>query len=195
MNWTQEGITLIAAATAAAASLLGLGISIIAQWRSEGRTAYRAIIQDDLNQIGQSLHETMALSNLQLKADSPEIHKKRYAAAAEAATALKELRHRVRYSLWGLDRGIRELTRLPDWIGHARHSKESALEIYQMATSLCSTIDKSVMRAYNRGRAPSIIERNIVAFKTWRYRRCYNQFQERSKANKPDLHSKEGRLP
>jgi hypothetical protein len=183
LDINAETATLAAATIAAIASLVGLGISTRAQWKAEHRIALRAIIQRDLSEVGQALHETMALSNLQLKDISDEIHKKRYKDAAEAAGKLKNVRLKVRYSLWGLDHGFRELTRLPDWIGHSRRSPNDAIRIFNLADSLCKALDGSVRKAYLRGQPPCLVERKIVDYRTWRLRRCYEKFQKRSKEN------------
>lgn len=178
---SAEIATLIAASLAAAVSIVTLIFTIVSQQAAEVRAAHRQVILSDLAQIGKSLHETVALSNIQLKCLSEPIHKEKYKQAAEAANSLKRLRHEVRYSLWGLDEGLRVLTRLPDWIGHAKNSPETAQELFNLAHKLCNTLDRVIRKAYLFGREPSFWQRTKVNREAAALRARYEVFSGQRK--------------
>ena len=172
----QGVATLIAASIAAGVSLLNLIWTIWSQRSAEVRAARRQVIVVDLKLLGKALHETLALSNIQLKCIAEPIHKEKYKRAAEAARSLKDLRHEVRYSLWGLDEGLRVLTRLPDWIGHAKGSPETAEELFRRASRLGDALDEAIRKAYVFGAEPSFWQRLRVNREAAALREYYQSY-------------------
>src|SRR6185437_11450439 len=110
---TQPQATLWSAIVAASAAVLTLLFTILNKRGEEFRTAQRDVIVEDLKTVGKAIHEVIALSNIQLKLLNHPGHAEKYRLAAEAARRLKEKRLDVRYTLWGLDEGLRILSRLP----------------------------------------------------------------------------------
>ena len=114
-----EIITLIAALIAAITSLINILISVIAGKYSEFRSAHRKSLQSYIEPLGKELHQILATSNVYIeRMTSGESQDKWVERATEATNNLKELRWSVRYPLWGVDEGIRTLTRLFDWLTH-----------------------------------------------------------------------------
>ena len=175
---SAETATLIAALIAAAVSIITLIWTVASQRASEVRAARRQVIIGDLKMIGKAVHETIALSNIQLKCLSEPTHKDKYKKAAEAARSLKELRLDVRYSLWGLDEGLRVLTRLPDWIGHAKSSPVTAEELFNLATTLGDTLDGAIRKAYLYGSEPNFWQKGKVNRKAAALRARYELFSK-----------------
>jgi hypothetical protein len=104
--------------------------------------------------------------------------------ARSAYNSLKALRHDVRYSLWGLDKGLRVLSRLPDWIGHAKNSPETAEEIYGLANDLAETLDGVILKVYLYGSEPSFWQKVSVNRKAAALRARYDLF---SGEHEPDI--------
>lgn len=171
----QQLATLVAATLAAAISLLTLLVTILANRASEARQAQREVILPLLNRFGERIHETTALSNLVLKAESNEAAVKWLHQAMGAASELKKLRRKVRYSLWGLDKGIRALTRLPDWIGHMRSYPKSSAKLFKKGAQLGEAVDSAARRSYLFGRPPRIWERWIVNWRRRQFRSYYKK--------------------
>lgn len=151
---TAPEATLIAAIIAASATVITLMFTLINKRGEEYRTAHRDVIAEDLKAIGKCVHEVLALSNIQLKTIAGTQHPDRYRAAADAAKRLKEKRLDVRYTLWGIDDALRTLARLPDWIGHAKPSPETAQLLFSQAKDMGEQIDLAVRIAYVEGKPP-----------------------------------------
>jgi hypothetical protein len=147
--------TLIASLVAALGVVVTLVFTLLNKKGEEYRKAHRDVIADDLKLVGKAIHEVLALANIQLKVISSPQHPERYKAAADAAKRLKERRLDVRYSLWGLDEGFRTLTRLPDWIGHAKPEPDIAAKLFARGKALGMQMDLAVRDAYVNGRVPS----------------------------------------
>ncbi len=180
---SAEIATLIAASLAAIVSIITLIWTLLSQRASEVRAARRQVIVADLKMIGKALHETLALSNIQLKCLSDATHKDKYKRAAEAARSLRDLRLEVRYSLWGLDEGLRVLTRLPDWIGHAKGSPDTASELFSLATALGDLLDGAIRKAYLYGSEPGFRQKAKVNREAAALRARYELF---SRGREPD---------
>lgn len=170
--------TLVAATVAASASLITLLVTTTAKRGEEDRLANRAVLAGDLKAVGKAIHEVLALSNIQMKNLNDPIHPERYRRAAEAARQLKALRQEVRYSLWGLDNGFRELTRLPDWIGHAKVAPQVAAELFALARSLGHELDGAVRATYLKGQPPGLWRRLAVSRRARALRNRYVRFSK-----------------
>lgn len=176
MELEPEHATLLAAVIAAVASIITLAFTLASKRGEESRAAHRAVIVGELKIVGRALHEVLALSNIQLKAIKKDIHPERYKAAAQAARALKAVRLDVRYTLWGLDSGFRELARLPDWIGHAKVDEKAANEIFALGKALGEDLDRAVRAAYVNGQTPNAWQRFRVERRTHALRKRYQMF-------------------
>lgn len=177
--------TLLAAIIAAGASVLTLLHTTATKRAEEVRLANRAVLAGDLKAVGKAIHEVIALSNIQMKNLNDPIHPERYRKAAEAARRLKALRQEIRYSLWGLDGGFRELTRLPDWIGHAKIAPEVASELFKLAKLLGEQLDQGVRSAYLHGRPPGLWRQFLVNRRARALRQRYERFSKSRRMNCP----------
>ena len=169
--------TLIAAIIAAVAAILGLK----AQRTSEFRAAHRNILNPYIHELGKSIHEAVAASKILLNAKSSESLANWRERAGIARDSLKELRPKLRYPLWGLDKALRDLSRLPDWIEHARDFDKHSKKLLKRGESLANTVDRCVRRAYAYGRPPRMYERILLKIRRISYRRYYSRFMKKKK--------------
>lgn len=156
---TTESATLIAASIAATASVAGLAVSLVAQFRAELRVAHRQTLDAYIAELGESLHQIVACADILLKTKSGESREKWKCRGAKASASLKNLRPKVRYPLWGLEEGLRVLSRVPDWADHARVDPVRAKTLIARADKLRRALDDATRRSYRSGRCPSLYER------------------------------------
>ncbi|MDQ7735729.1 hypothetical protein QT231_23810 [Halomonas sp. SpR1] len=64
------------------------------------------------------------------------------------------MRRRTRYSLWGIDEGLRDLSRLSSWVAHNYSYSEKAEQILDAAETLRSTLDEAIRSSYKKGKPP-----------------------------------------
>lgn len=181
---TQPEATLIAAVIAASATVITLLFTLMNKRGEEYRTAHRAVVVEDLKAIGKCVHEVLALSNIQMKTMAGTQHPERYRNAAAAAKRLKEMRLDVRYTLWGIDDALRTLSRLPDWIGHAKLSPETAHILFKQAKVIGEQIDIAVRVAYIDSRSPSRYRLFCINRAVKRFKKTYEAYSNsRGSAN------------
>lgn len=158
--------------------MLNLLVTTVAKLGEETRAANRELLVDELKNIGKAVHEIIALSHIQVKDLNKPIHAERYKKAADAAKRLKALRLEVRYTMPGLDDGFRDLSRLPDWVGHAKVNTSVAEQLLARAKKLGRLIDVTVQRSYATGRPPSLFARWRVSRAASAMRDCYSAFSK-----------------
>ncbi len=180
---TIQEVTLVAALIAAAVSIATLVVNVATQRSAELRRAHRDTLENFIHDLGESLHSTVATSNILLKAQTdPAILNWR--ARADAAQAkLKELRMKLRYPLWGLDKGLNTISRLHNWVEHARAYPTYSENILRRGKSLGRTLDSTIRKCYMRGRSPRIDERLRVFYKRMRLEKAYHDFQSRDRSS------------
>lgn len=183
IDLNTEMATLVAAVIAALASFGTIVLTGRGKQQEELRAATRQAIAENLNEIGRLIYEVVALSNIQTKATSDQSHKVKYANARAAAAKLKNKRLEVRYSLWGVDKGLRELSRLPDWVGHAKAIPAARLEILNAGTKLADELDAAIRHAYLSGALPNAMTRWRVARSAKKFRKAYEGFQRLPRAS------------
>lgn len=127
---TTQEVTLVAATIAAAISLTNLVLSLHSQRAAEFRSAHRESIGPFLSKLGDSIHQTIALSYVALHSNTLETQKCKCDEASHAAKDLKQIRREAGYGLWGIEKEIRDLTRLPDWLAHALPYPEAAKRLF-----------------------------------------------------------------
>lgn len=162
---TRETATLVAASIAAVASLVALLLNLRAQHRSELRVAHRQTLDPSLSELAEAIHQSVACASIILKANSDEARARWKCRGARASARIKSLRPRLRYPLWGIDEGLRVLSRVPDWAEHARADNARAQKLVSTADSLRKGLDYAVRRSYRRGRSPSLHERLLCALR------------------------------
>lgn len=170
---TRETATLVAACIAAAASLVVLLLNLRAQRRAELRVAHRQTLDLSIAELAEALHQSVACASIILKAKSDGARARWKCRGAKASSQLKSLRPRLRYPLWGLDEGLRVLSRVPDWAEHARADNSRAQRLVSKADGLRKALDYAIRRSYRKGRAPTLHERLRVRYTAWQCRRIF----------------------
>lgn len=141
-----------------AAVLSGL-IGATVAYRKELHEAHRNVIGEYVVDLGEAIHEVVALSNTVFqRAQEGQPIEKWLRKAKTAAADLKGLRRQVRYPLWGIDQGLRTLARLPDWIAHVRHDASDSKRLLEAADDLSDALDEVVRKSYRGGRPPRFYE-------------------------------------
>jgi hypothetical protein len=161
---TAETATLIAAGLAAVVSILNLLLTGTFRKQEEMRGAIRSAAAANHDDIGRLVHEVIALSYVLSKVNSDQAHKEKHEKAREAADKLKSKRLDVRYSLWGIEEGLRTLTRVPDWIAHTRVDVPRREKLLAAAKELGEVVDDVVRKTYLTGAVPG-------RFSRWRVQR------------------------
>ena len=179
---TIQEVTLIAALIAAAVSILSLMTNVLSQHSAELRKAHRETLEHYIHDLGDSLHSTIATSNILLKAQTDPAIQNWRAKAETAKTKLKELRTKLRYPLWGLDKGLKTISRLPDWVEHARSAPEHAQTILKAGESLGHSLDSTIRKCYMLGRPPRMDERIVINYKRSQLEKAYLAFQSRERS-------------
>lgn len=173
-----ETATLIAASIAAVSSIIVLLISMSEQRQSELRAAHRMIMDGFLTDLASSIHQAVACANVLLKTNSADAAANWRAKGQNASAKLKELRTQIRYPLWGLDEGLRVLSRVPDWADHLRSNKQLGERLDSSADLLRKSLDYAIRRSYRKGRPPTLHERLFVRYRAYNCRSIYGETKE-----------------
>lgn len=173
---TSETATLIAAIIAAVVSIINLVGGASYRRNEEIRAAIRTAVAANVDSVGRLVHEVIALSFILAKANSDESHKEKHVKARQAADRLKAKRLDVRYSLWGLEEGLRTLTRVPDWVAHTRGNTRHREPLLEAASELGALIDGAVRRTYLTGDAPNWLARWRISRKSTLVKKRFDAF-------------------
>lgn len=147
-----------AAAIVIAAVASGL-LGALVGYQRELHEAHRQTLGPHVADLGEAIHEVVALSNIVFKRTQQGRDLEDWLADAEAAAKdLKKLRRKLRYPLWGIDEGLRSLSRLPDWVGHVRHDQSKSQRLLEDATNLSQALNRVIQKSYLRGRPPRFYE-------------------------------------
>ena len=148
-------------------SVIAFILNVYLVHRMEARQATRQLIQPDIISLGVLLYELIATSRIYLEKKENLAKEKWRTRANQAKGKLVQLRPRLRYSLWGMDKPIRQFTRLPDWVAHIEHHPRQAKLLLFVASEQRAIIDRAALRAYREGRPPSIWQRVIANLNYW----------------------------
>jgi hypothetical protein len=173
----QPTSTLIAASIAALSSLWVLIGNTRASRCSEMRVAHRKALEPHVAVIGEALHNIIATSSILLKAKTDVSINNWRIRSADAQTKLKEIRPKVRYSLWGIDEGIRTITRIPNWVEHARIRPTVATSLLSSAGALRCALDHAIRHSYSHGTLPSWWACFRVTYHAKQCRKVYAQLK------------------
>jgi hypothetical protein len=174
---SPEQATLIAATVAAVTSITTLIITLASQKSAEMRVSYRQSLDKHIPELSSSIHSTIATSNILAKAKSDTSIQNWREKADKAQEKLKELRVSLCYSLWGITDEINTLTRLPDWIEHARGFPKHEKKILNKGSKLGNEINKTIYNSYTYGRPPTKLEIFRVRFSENQLEKAYKSFQ------------------
>jgi plasmid maintenance system antidote protein VapI len=170
----KEIAAIVAASIAAFISSINLIYSIYNQKRAEDRSAYRNLLKRHYNILGELLHQSVAISDVMAKRISKGqsiegwIRK-----GTKVKVELEYQRRQVRYSLWGIDKGLRIVTRVSNWVAHCKCVPNKVNEIVVEADKLTKLLDKIIMRSYTNGCQPGLIARLAVKYRVLRLERKY----------------------
>lgn len=171
---TEATATVAAACIAAGTSILTLVLQFQVSRRAEFRASHRVVLQPYLEDLGKCLHETLATVKVYLhRAKDGQSTAKWQEQAKSARDRLKVLRLKVRYPLWGIDDGLRVLTRLTDWIAHGKKNPDGANRLFDSAEALRKAVDAAIHWSYRHGRPPSLWHRKSVQLRAWKFERSY----------------------
>ena len=172
-----EEATLYAAIVAAIASVAGVVATLLQRRAEEDRAAYRRTFEPFLHELGDAMYQLVACCNI-LALKEPGEGRENWLQRAEGhRERLMAIRPKLRYPLWGLDNGIRALSRLPTWVGHKRASPDELAQLLKDADRLRSDMDNVVLTSFQKGRPPTWLERRRVAGTT---EKLYETFDERA---------------
>jgi hypothetical protein len=172
--------TLIAALIAALASLM----SWLSMKPAEIRTANRKTLEMVIYELSTSVHQLIATSNILLKNRTEESRGNWKEKAEVAKEMLKQIRPKIRYSLWGIDESLQTLTRLPDYTLYTLADTKVAQKVVRRGSRLGDAIDRCIRDCYLNGRAPSLYERWTIRFFDWHFRKARDDYKaQRSAAN------------
>jgi hypothetical protein len=162
---STETVTLIAAATAAAASLVSLLLNAYLARQSEFRTVHRSVLVPVTPRLGQALHEALAASTVLIRHVPEGQHRKNWISTGDrAGDDLKALRLEVRYPLWGVEEALQLLGRFPDWAqNYPLRNGSDGMELLARGNALRAMVDEIVMKSYAKGRPPVWRERRRLA--------------------------------
>jgi hypothetical protein len=161
----SQTATLIAALIAAVAAAGSLVVSIITASRRERRDNHRRALDAELPDLADGLHQVVATSftqHRQLAAGKTQSGANWRGRGQAAAQTLYRVRPRVRYSLSGLDLGLRNLGRLPDWVAYHQGRPEGQ-ELLDHADALASALHEIIEISWRDGRPLSPADRRRVA--------------------------------
>jgi hypothetical protein len=161
LSLSEVTVTLVAAGIAAAVSVATLLVTVVSSRRSEQRAAHRATLAPYLPEIAGGIHSVMASSQLLLRrAESGQTLDSWIQRGAAGAAILKDVRLKVKYSLFGTDEALRTLSRMPEWIAtYSGHRDAGAGRLLENAQRLSRFTDEVVRRSYANGRPPTWFER------------------------------------
>jgi hypothetical protein len=175
---TTEQATLIAAGLAAVASLSNVAATARGALKAELRVARRKSLEASVVDLGDCLHQVLACANVLMMTSSEEATDRWRNRGQEAKKKLKELRPKLRYSLWGMDEALRVLSRIPDWADHLRSEPRRAKKLLRLSNRLRSGVDRSVRTVYVNGDPTSLFQRAWVTFYAWRCRATFGDKPE-----------------
>ncbi|KAB1065079.1 hypothetical protein [Salibacter halophilus] len=179
----DKGIaTLIAAGIAAVISIFTLMLTLFFNRKSEIRSARRKSLEEFIYDVADSVHQLIAISNILLKNKTPESRSNWTDKANKAKMKLKALRPKIRYALWGLDKPIKVLTRLPDYTQYTLESDEVSKKTVKRGSNLGDALDNCIRKCYLNGRSPRFYEIWWLRFLAWKCEKPRNEYKlERDK--------------
>jgi hypothetical protein len=172
----DEGFaTMLAAIIAALLSLF----TLLAVKPAEMRSANRQALEPYIHDISDSIHQILATSTILLKNKSETSRLNWTNKASNAKEKLKEIRPKTRYSLWGLEKYLLSLTRLPDYTLYTLEDLNVANKVVKRGGQFGNKIDKCVRQCYIKGRAPRFYDLWILAYYNWRFKKVRNDYKSK----------------
>lgn len=185
MNFDEidKGVaTLIAAGMAAIISIFTFLLTLFFNRKGEIRSARRKTLEEFIYDVADSVHQLIAISNILLKNKTDESRGNWSQKAEKAKSTLKTLRPKIRYALWGIDKPLKVLTRLPDYTQYTLESESVSKKVVKRGSKLGDALDNCIRKCYLHGRSPRFYERWRLQFLAWRCEKTRNDYKsERDK--------------
>ncbi len=175
----KDQLTLIAALVAAFGVIINTVLTLMNNRRAEYRSASRKILEEEIASLGTAFHEVIATSRILLKSTGEDNLKNWRAKARDAQESLKEIRPRVRYPLWGIDEGLKTLSKVPDWTNHLLINPEAANKLLDASDILVKQCDHAARKSYLKGQPPSLLTAWRIGKASKKVRKIYNSSMQK----------------
>lgn len=177
---SKQVATLVAAGIAAATALINLVVTISANKRAEFREAFRNSLDDHIHDVADAIHQTTSSTNKLFDVEKGESIEDFRDNMREKQEKLNKLRPKIRYSLYGVNYGIKIMSRFPKWVDQLRDDPVSCRKIVDRGNKLSDALHRAIRRAYLRGRPPSIFDCALVRYHAWRLKSVRNKIMDES---------------
>lgn len=168
-------VAYIASATSIISSLL----TYVGVGANNRKSAVRELMNADLQKIGNAIYHLVAKSKQIIDAESDDRRARLRTETDEIRKEFKELRGRVRYSLWGIEDGLREINSATFYAWHYVHKKNEGKILVDKLTSLRKALDNAIVDAFHMGRPPTWRQRMIIAWRVSSVRRFHKKTDSR----------------
>lgn len=182
--------TVTAAVIAASAALIVSLATAVSSRATDTRSAHRSVLAPFLADLGQHLAGVVATAHVFLKRAAAEQDLGAWRARMLShADDLMTLRSQVRYPLYGLEEGLRVLSRVSSWTQHftSQAKMREGRELLEHADRLRSTLDRTVAKSYRRGEPPTRLDRWQVERRAKRVRSFWEGRDPRHSIDDSDL--------
>lgn len=181
---TPQTATLIAACVASLLSFITLIVNVLSTRSAAQREALRKTLYEDVNDLGNQLYRCVAMSKNMVDTNSDDSFEEYRTKAAELQSQINKIRGRVRYSLRGLDSGIREVRATLFYILQLKNQRKDpvAARIITLSTKLRKSLDSAIFRALVIGRPPTRFQLLVIRYRAWKLRSCFEQNDPRKSA-------------
>jgi hypothetical protein len=153
----------VTASVAAAVAVLSAIINLAGNGLNNARSAHRALLGASLEDLGRHVGGIVATSTTYLRRAESAEGLANWRQRAEAhARGLMEIRSTLRYPLYGLDEGLRVLSRVGSWIQHYSERPEEGRRFLDAADVLRRELDDAIAKSYRRGDPPTRRDRRKV---------------------------------
>lgn len=173
MEFDRGLATFLAAVIAAIVSLITLFTTL----PKEMRAANRKTLEPHIDDISDSVHQIIAISNILLKTKSPE-SKENWSKKAEIhKVKLKEIRPKVRYSLWKIDKYIQSLTRLSDYTLYTLDDSKTVKKLLYWGNLFGNKVDQCIRYSYVTGKSPWFYNLWLLRFYNYMFKKVRNDYK------------------
>jgi hypothetical protein len=160
MNSSEVKAAIITALAAIGASLLVAVISVLSSRRNDARSAHRTILGPFLEDLGLNIAGVVATADVFVRRVESGQDLSSWRKKMEVhGEALKAIRSRVRYPLFGIDKALLALSRTASWIPNFKNDPENGRKLLESARTLGTRLDKVIAKSYRRGEPPTLWDR------------------------------------
>lgn len=170
----KDYLVILAALVAAVASLSSVVLNMFLSRASERKNSHRKLLECYFFQLSESLHSILACTDTVVRRLDQNMSIESWREkGTKSGKELKFIIPKVRYLLWGVERGIRDLVRLMGWSLHVQIVPNGSRQLLKRGDSLRKAIDSAILSSYTSGKPPSALHRLNVRYKSWCLRKKY----------------------